>query len=378
MPEHQFRERPVRLAIFGRYTRYVLTSHLRHTFVIILALLCIALSVDTPAQIPSVLAGSAGGFDTVARMAWFMLLLSAGSRRTSLRIGVLPFGDRARLEKIGGVQWVQVPTPADTLSLQLDAVAADLRSDLPDEWDRHLADLALRGLPVYHVKHLEESLTGRVDLEHLSENSFGSLAPISAFMSIKTFVDWVSALVAGIVLFVPLLGVGIAIRLTSPGPMFFRQQRIGYKGVPFLVYKFRTMIDTPVPQSGDAAREAMTLPQDARITRLGRFLRFTRIDELPQIINILRGEMSWIGPRPEAEVLSRWYEAEIPFYRYRHIVRPGITGWAQVCQGHVTELGEVRSKLYYDFYYIKNFSPWIDLLIITRTIRTVITGFGSR
>jgi lipopolysaccharide/colanic/teichoic acid biosynthesis glycosyltransferase len=102
------------------------------------------------------------------------------------------------------------------------------------------------------------------------------------------------------------------------------------------------------------------------------------IDELPQLINVLRGEMSWIGPRPEAAVLSAWYEKELPFYRYRHIVRPGITGWAQINQGHVAELGEVLGKLHFDFYYIKNFSPWLDLLILIRTVRTVITGLGAR
>src|SRR5690606_16681183 len=107
-------------------------------------------------------------------------------------------------------------------------------------------------------------------------------------------------------------------------------------------------------------------------------LRRSRIDELPQIYNILKGEMSWIGPRPEAEVLSQWYEAELPFYRYRHIVPPGITGWAQVNQGHVADLAEVNFKLHYDFYYIKNFSPWLDALIMFKTIQTVLSGFGSR
>jgi lipopolysaccharide/colanic/teichoic acid biosynthesis glycosyltransferase len=114
------------------------------------------------------------------------------------------------------------------------------------------------------------------------------------------------------------------------------------------------------------------------VTRLGRFLRRTRIDELPQMINIVLGEMSWIGPRPEALVLSEHYEARIPFYRYRHIVYPGISGWAQVNQGHVTQVEDVQEKLHFDFYYIKHFSPWIDALIIARTFRTVFTGFGSR
>ena len=311
----------------------------------------------------------------VLSVAWFVAIHSRLQRRTLLRIGVLPFGERGRLEAINGVDWIELHSPDDD-DVRLDAVGADLRTDLPSEWDARLADYALAGTPVYHTKHLLESLTGRVELEHLSENSFGSLAPVSAFMSFKMAVDWVVALVAGVLLLPVLVVIGIAIRLGSPGPALFRQQRIGYKGVPFTVYKFRTM--TVAVEGGDLRAEAMTQAADARITKLGRWLRFTRLDELPQIINILKGEMSWIGPRPEAEILSRWYEVEIPFYRYRHIVRPGVTGWAQVCQGHVTDIDDVQSKLHYDFYYIKHYSAWIDLLIIARTVRTVVTGHGSR
>lgn len=135
---------------------------------------------------------------------------------------------------------------------------------------------------------------------------------------------------------------------------------------------------TNAPPSNDQRDAAMTKDGDNRITSIGRFLRQSRIDELPQLINVLKGEMSWIGPRPEAIVLSRWYEQEIPFYRYRHIVRPGITGWAQVSQGHVVNVNEVKSKLHYDFYYIKNYSLWIDILIVVRTIRTMLTGFGAK
>ena len=313
----------------------------------------------------------------IVSVAWHVTVLSRLQRQTTLRVGVLPFGNPDRLHAIGGVEWIALSSP-DAPTDGLDAVTTDLRADLPADWDRRLADYALEGVPVYHTKHLVESLTGRVELEHLSENSFGSLTPISAFMSVKTVIDWVTAAIAGLVLFPFLLAIGVAIQFGSPGPALFRQRRIGYKGKPFTVYKFRTMAVAPAPSDDDAARAAMTQQGDARVTKIGRFLRYTRIDELPQIINILNGEMSWIGPRPEADVLSRWYEAELPFYRYRHIVRPGIAGWAQVCQGHVTDIGEVQSKLHYDFYYIKHYSAWIDLLIIVRTVRTVVTGFGSR
>ena len=125
-------------------------------------------------------------------------------------------------------------------------------------------------------------------------------------------------------------------------------------------------------------RSLATDDADPRITRVGRVIRKYRLDELPQIINILLGQMSWIGPRPEPEILTRWFAAEIPYYRYRHVVKPGISGWAQVNQGYVSGVDGINTKLQYDFYYIKYFSPWLDLLILFRTIKTMLTGFGAK
>jgi lipopolysaccharide/colanic/teichoic acid biosynthesis glycosyltransferase len=121
-----------------------------------------------------------------------------------------------------------------------------------------------------------------------------------------------------------------------------------------------------------------TAEDDPRITRIGRFIRKYRIDEFPQIFNILKGEMSWIGPRPEALPLARWYAQEVPLYMYRHAVRPGITGWAQVLQGNVAEVDAATIKLQYDFYYAKHFSPTLDLQIAFMTVHIMLTGFGSR
>ena len=297
--------------------------------------------------------------------------------RKTLKVGVVPLEEPVgELLNIDGVEWMKLRDPDHDIS-GLEAVAVDLRKELPIEWERRIADFALAGIPGYHSTHLGESLTGRVELEHLSETSFGTLSPPNAYMIPKHVVDRVAALVALIVLTPLLIVVAILIKLDSPGPAIFRQERIGFRGAPFTVYKFRTMRDKPAGAS-TLLDAAITRENDARITRLGRALRRTRIDELPQIINILKGQMSWIGPRPEAAILSGWYEAEIPFYRYRHIVRPGITGWAQVMQGHVADVEEVRSKLYYDFYYIKNFSLWIDSLIVFRTIKTMMSGFGAK
>lgn len=203
------------------------------------------------------------------------------------------------------------------------------------------------------------------------------MLPNLAYRKVKRFVDLASALLLLPLLMPLFLVVAWAIKIDSPGPALFRQQRMGYRGHPFSIYKFRTMRvqNDHVP---DARGAAMTGDDDPRITRLGRFLRRSRIDELPQILNIIAGDMSWIGPRPEALALSDWYEREIPFYFYRHIVRPGITGWAQVNQGHVSDINAVSTKLSYDFYYIQNFSAWIDVLIALRTINTMLNGFGAR
>jgi lipopolysaccharide/colanic/teichoic acid biosynthesis glycosyltransferase len=297
--------------------------------------------------------------------------------RRRLTIGILPVqSDIDRLWAIDSVGWVTLGNVDDPIE-GVDAIAVDLRRDLPIEWERRIADLALLGIPVYHSKHLIESLTGRVELEHLSETSYGTLSPPNTYMLPKHVFDCITAVVALVLLSPLLLVVALLIRLDSQGPAIFRQQRIGFRGVPFVVYKFRTM-RSEVAGQRDARDRAITRENDDRVTRLGRILRKSRIDELPQLINVLKGEMSLIGPRPEAAVLSAWYEAEIPFYRYRHVVRPGITGWAQVMQGHVAEVEEVRSKLYYDFYYIKNFSLWIDSLIVLRTLATMITGNGAR
>lgn len=306
---------------------------------------------------------------------WLYLVNFLANRSRSLAVAVAPFGDFQSLEGTEGVIWTRLDSPS-LQGRRFDAVVADLRADLPDEWEAFLADCALAEIPVLHVKQLRESVTGRVEIEHLSENSFGSLVPFLAYLRLRRLIDFASALLLGALLLPVLLIVALLVRLDSPGPALFRQLRVGYRGRLFLVAKFRTMTHGRDEQGQRV--DAMTRDGDERVTRLGRFLRRTRIDELPQIYNILKGDMSWIGPRPEAEVLSKWYEAELPFYRYRHIVPPGITGWAQVNQGHVADLEQVNSKLHYDFYYIKNFSPWLDALILFRTIQTVLSGFGSR
>lgn len=297
-------------------------------------------------------------------------------RAAPRRMYYVPTGNTGIVGDTPQIDWVRLTTPVvpdepDT------AIVVDLRSSHGAEWERMLAQAAISGVPVYHTKQLRESLTGRVEIEHLSENGFGSLLPAFGYREVKRAIDVVAAIVLLPILALPLAVIALLVRASSAGPVFFHQERMGYRGKPFLMHKFRTMAHRE-PGSDTGRDHAITQDDDQRVTSIGRFLRRSRLDELPQIVNILRGEMSWIGPRPEAVPLSHWYEQEIPFYRYRHIVRPGITGWAQVNQGHVAQLDDVHVKLHYDFYYVKFFSFWLDVLIAIRTVGIMLTGFGAK
>ncbi|MEF2554001.1 sugar transferase [Aurantimonas sp. A2-1-M11] len=307
---------------------------------------------------------------------WFFLAMMLTRLRTRASFAVIPMGSVARLTEVESADFHDLAAP-EFPARPVDALVADFHADLPGKWEHFIADWVLAGRPVYHVKHALETLTGRVDIEHLSENSFGTLQPAPGYRKIKAGLDILVALLLLPAFALLTLVVGVAIALDSPGPIFFRQERVGYRGRVFRVYKFRTMAHVS-HTGGDARQNAMTLNEDPRITRLGRFLRRSRIDEIPQLLNIVKGEMSWIGPRPEAKALSNWYEGELPFYRYRHIVRPGITGWAQVNQGHVVEMHDVLGKLHYDFYYIKYFSPWLDAFVAIRTVWIMLRGLGAR
>jgi lipopolysaccharide/colanic/teichoic acid biosynthesis glycosyltransferase len=301
---------------------------------------------------------------------WFSLVAVLERRTRRDRFLLLPFGNVESLLALKRADWVGARS--SELPYGITGVVADLRADLPPEWERLLSKAALAGLPVYHSKQVAESLSGMVDIEHISENNLGSLLPSSVYLRLKYLTDVAIALVT-LPLTLLVCGVAaIAIALSDGRPIFFRQTRMGLGGHPFTIFKFRTMA------VGSENGRAYTTADDPRITRVGRILRRYRIDELPQIINILRGEMSWIGPRPECLPLSKDYEAKVAFYSYRHIVRPGISGWAAVHQGNVAEVDAATTKLKYDFYYVKYFSPWRDLLIAAKTVKILLTGFGAR
>jgi lipopolysaccharide/colanic/teichoic acid biosynthesis glycosyltransferase len=171
-----------------------------------------------------------------------------------------------------------------------------------------------------------------------------------------------------------MLILALLIRLDSPGPIFYRQERIGKNDCPFQILKFRSMyLDA---EADNVPRWAQI--NDPRVTRLGGFLRRTRMDELPQLINVLKGEMSIVGPRPERPAFVHTLRQHIPFYGVRHLVRPGIAGWAQINHEYTASLEDTKLKLEYDLFYVKNHSIFLNLAIILQTLRTVLWQLGAR
>lgn len=297
--------------------------------------------------------------------------------RRPIEFYLAPGGDIARLESTEAATFSVLDTPDVHLPTG-SAIVADLRHNHDDGWTHFFTNAVLRGHDVYHARVIEEALSGQLDITHLRENAAGALQPDRRYLTLKHILDFILSLVMLPLLAIPMLVVACLIKLHDGGPIFYRQIRMGAFKKQFLMLKFRSMTADLDQSATPDITQAQTQNDDERITPIGRIIRRYRIDELPQIINILRGEMSWIGPRPEAVSLSDQYSERLPNYDYRHIVRPGITGWAQVNQGHVTDLDHVLEKLHFDFYYIKNVSFWLDLVIVAKTTRTIVFGHGAK
>ena len=311
-------------------------------------------------------------YSFILALGWAFVGHFLARRFRKSKLAVVPYGRALELANIEQaiIKVLDKPKLEDR---RFDGVVADLHAkDLPSQWQTFLAECTLARIPVFHSQQIMESLTGRVKVEHLSENIFGELLPSPMYSALKRLVDTLAALILLPVIFPILLVTALLIKLDSKGNIFYNQQRMGFRGKPFKMYKFRSM-RSDIEGKGFTEGE-----EDPRITRVGKVIRKFRIDELPQIINVIKGDMSWIGPRPESLELSKWYVKDVPFFSYRHTVRPGISGWAQVNQGYAAEVEGMTEKLQYDFYYIKHFSLWLDILIVVKTIKTVLTGFGAR
>jgi sugar transferase (PEP-CTERM system associated) len=241
---------------------------------------------------------------------------------------------------------------------------------------RELLDLRLNGVVVEDATYLMERLLGKLPLDGLNPSNliFTHGFNVKASQQIVRRLVSITVSFIGLAICLPFIPfIILAVRLSSPGPIFFRQTRVGLRGRHFSVIKFRTM-----RQDAEAAGAVWATKNDPRVTALGRFMRKTRIDEIPQLWNVLRGEMGFVGPRPERPEFVQWLTSEIPFYELRHMIRPGITGWAQVRYQYGATLEETKQKLEYDLYYLKHLSVGLDLLIMFETFKTIILRRGAQ
>ncbi len=255
-------------------------------------------------------------------------------------------------------------------------IVAGAGNQLPDAMVESLLKIRLNGVRVIDLADFYEATWFKVPVHYLQRSWFALAQGFQLLhnpigLRLKYICD---VLGAGLLLLLSspiLLLAALAIKLESPGPLIFKQTRVGENGKLFTVYKLRSMRE-------DAERDgaAWATKGDPRVTRVGSFIRATRIDELPQLINVLKGEMSFIGPRPERPEFMDQLEGAIPFYNLRHILRPGVTGWAQVMYPYGASIEDARQKLQFELYYIKNYSLLLDVEIVLRTIRVVLFGRG--
>ena len=259
------------------------------------------------------------------------------------------------------------PPDAATLVVDLRPVMSDRMAQFVSSWN-------LAGYPVRSLSSVYEEHTGRLPMVHLAEG-WELSAPVqrNAYAAFKRAIDIGLVLLTSPLWILLTVSIWVAVRIDSTGPAIYRQERMGRGGNAFTLYKFRTMV---VDAERDGPR--FTTDNDARLTNMGRFLRRFRVDEIPQLLNVLKGDLSLVGPRPERPVFTEQFEMTIPFYSYRHLVRPGVTGWAQVNFGYADNERDTVEKLTYDLYYVKHMSPWLDLSILGRSMWTVLSGFGAK
>ncbi len=337
---------------------------------------------------------------TVALFAWrsaYGWLVSRPSLRE--RVYVLGAGERAQrlvqglksrphlgIDVVGWTGDMADTMTRESLAAHLGAVARDhsvhrVIVAMQDRRDampmQELLHLRLQG--AVHIEDATswlEKISGKIEVEHLYpswiifEEGFRFT---DTFLTLRRFVHFMVAL-TGLILAAPLIPlIALAIRMDSPGPVFYRQKRVGRGERIFNCYKFRSMrqdaeADIGATWAGD---------DDPRITRVGKFLRISRLDEIPQLWCVLKGDMAFVGPRPERPEFVEWLMNEIPYYGMRHLVHPGITGWAQVRYKYGNTVEDAREKLKYDLFYIKNASMGLDLVILFQTVKTVLVGRGA-
>ena len=256
-------------------------------------------------------------------------------------------------------------------------IVKDIKSSDFKKYLKRIFDLKINGLKIMTYEEFNEDIQKKIDINQINEewllesNGFDILNN-EMQKNIKRGMDLILALILMVILSPLALITAIIIKFESKGPVIFKQTRIGENMKPFRVYKFRSMrLHDPNKHS------KYTLNNDTRVTKFGKFMRKTRIDELPQLWNILKGTMSFIGPRPEWDILAKDYAKQINYYNLRHLIKPGITGWAQVMFPYGESLDDAKKKLEYDLYYLKHQDLILDVLIVAKTAKAVLFGKGK-
>ena len=289
--------------------------------------------------------------------------------------GDRPQGSSERSGQMIGHRFEGLADVAKTLGVK--KVVAGFRENRNVFPAKELLRCRTEGIDVIEGNSFHEMLIGKLDVEQINPSWLifsGGFEKSSSRRFLKRSTDLILSFGMLICLFPLLLLVAILIKLESRGPVIFSQERVGERRKIFLVRKFRSMVADAEKHSGPVWAE----DNDQRVTRVGRIIRKTRIDEVPQLWNVFKGEMSFVGPRPERDFFVKDLEKQIPYYDYRFTVKPGITGWAQIKYRYGATVEDAIEKLNYDLFYIKNMSIWMDLMIELRTIKIVLFGKGAR
>lgn len=277
--------------------------------------------------------------------------------------GIPVLGDRYTIDKVIRKNDVDLIVAAITHEKHADLIKA-------------LINCSWKGIDIIDMPAIYEQLTGKIPFKHINNMWMLHIAigkPKLYSRLIKPILEAIIALILFILLIPVMVVLAIVIKCDSRGRIFYTQERVGKDGRKFTIMKFRTMVENAESLTG----AVYAADNDPRITKIGRFLRKWRLDEIPQLLNVIKGDMGLVGPRPEREVFIREFEEKIPFYTQRLLVRPGLTGWAQVKFPYASSIEQTEEKLQYDLYYIKNMSFILDFVVFLKTIRVVLFGKGK-
>lgn len=276
----------------------------------------------------------------------------------------------------------KVPTKFQTISEQIEKDKIGLvvvQAPEKSNYIKHLFPFLATGITVIELEEFYERLLNKVSPEMINDTWFiRNLEDLNlgAYELGKRSMDILIGVLGIVLLIIFYIPVALAIKLDSKGPIIFRQKRVSKNGQTFWMYKFRTMKALTTDGSAETKGASWTKKNDKRVTKIGQILRVTRIDELPQFWNILRGDLSFVGPRPERPEFVEELSEEIPYYNMRHLVKPGLTGWAQINYGYGSSITDARAKLQYDIYYAKKRSLMLDIAILLKTVKIILTRQG--